>query len=182
MLHRNLIETENGFRALTEAELNVVGGGTLPEPVIDNDGITVFGSGGSDWVSITPDQLAQVGIFMFGSADYDLQADTLDAPPDDGGFGLLDRLPSFIELDERQQAFALVLEALGVPAALAAATAIITSYLSSYEFKAAMGKFFTEMGITITTATFGPPEQSTGDPLEDLRRAYGPMTTPEFPE
>lgn len=63
MLHKNVDENKGGFRTLNTIELQAISGGSVPDPVIEDDGFTVFGSGDDGWISVSAEDLAALGIF-----------------------------------------------------------------------------------------------------------------------
>ncbi len=87
---------ESGFRELGPQELEAISGG---QEVMGNP-ITVTGNRGDTWtVSITPGDLALIGVFTFG-AGPSLPGIAQEAPGDGGGFG---PAPGAISPEERQQ-------------------------------------------------------------------------------
>ncbi len=167
MLHHN-INRKSGFRALSEKELKVVSGG-FEEP-------NNFGGGHLD----DYDYLAAVEF----SQIYGYNGTGPDSFGD--GTRFIDRLPPDESLDdylnERERQFSYTLQAFGVPAALAGAIAVITSYLSSIEAKQDLNELVEQAQDLLQEVLFGPANESTGDPAEDIRRALGPLVGPQFPE
>lgn len=89
---------ETGFRELGPQELEAISGG---QEVIGNP-ITVTGNRGDTWtVSITPSDLALIGVFNFGGGPS-LPGITQEAPVDGGGGGFGPDAGA-ISPEERQQ-------------------------------------------------------------------------------
>lgn len=179
MLHKNVIEKTNGFRELSDAELEAVSGGGE---------IIVKGDRKDDgWVGVSAEDMMYLYPELFGNADSVNGGPVGDGGGDPQGLTLLDKVPSLIglmglELNEHEKAFSLTLQGLKVPAPLADAIAKASGFLSSTQFKLYLESIAETAPSAITEALFGPPRESSGDTLEDFRNTWGPFLGPQFPE
>jgi len=189
VLHKNVIEQKSGFRSLDDVELEAISGGRIVVIGDLDDGSTKHRPG--QFFS----DLAGVTTFDANRGQGAATGVPISAPPSNGagnqggeisGNDLLDKVPATPDtedlLDEREELFALELELLGVPGPLAIAIAATTGTLSSVEFKQALNNFVNDTNRAVNEFLFGPPAPTTGNPIDDQRRALGPIVGPAFPE
>ena len=167
MQHAN-IDGRSGFRVLSENELTAVSGGF-------SQADTIYSGGLDDFDYAVAEQFSQT--YQSGWVSPD--------PFGDGSPSIYDRLPSEgidEHLTDRERAFSLTLQLFGVSAPLAGAIAIATGYLSSTDAKLDFEEFMDKAHELVKETLFGPAPETTGDPVEDIRRAMGPFGGPKFPE
>ncbi len=175
----------SGFREISPEELYAVSGGGDDEV----GRILVTGEREIKSNSLTTDSLASLGIFGFGTGGYCGLGEGNHfgggGTGEKGDRGPIDRIPDIPEdekkplLTDREKASALVYEKLGVPGPAAVALAKAVGILASYETKAYLDKLAREWTDAMMRGLIGPPAESTGDSLEDFRRAYGPILGPD---